>query len=376
MNGWRIGFAMLAAALSLCGCAGRQKIEVPWSVEKAKDWHARTGWLVGCNFAPSTAINQLEMWQKESFDLATIDRELSWAESLGFNSVRVFLHDLLWQADREGFLDRMDQFLAVADKHKIGVMFVLLDGVWDPHPRLGKQRDPKPHLHNSGWVQSPGVEILSNPARHPELKPYIQGVVRRFRTDERIHAWDIFNEPDNPNRSSYGAQETPNKAEMALLLLQRAFEWVREVGPEQPITAGVWSGDWSSPEKLSPINRFMLEESDIITYHCYGPIDDMKAHLEPLKRYGRPIICTEYMARPSGSTFEAILPYLKAEKVGAYNWGFVAGKTQTIYPWETWQKTYTSEPEVWFHDIFRPDGKPFDPKEVKVIRELTGKAGS
>ncbi|MBN1422381.1 MAG: cellulase family glycosylhydrolase, partial [Planctomycetes bacterium] len=314
---------MAAAALVLCGCAGTERIESPWPEEKAMDWYARTGWLVGCNFGPSTAINQLEMWQKESFDLETIDRELGWAESIGFNSVRVFLHDLLWKADREGFLDRMDQFLTVADKHGIGVMFVLLDGVWDPHPELGKQRDPKPHVHNSGWVQSPGVEIISDPARHIELKPYIQGVVRRFRTDERIHAWDIFNEPDNPNASSYGEQETPRKAEMALLLLRSAFAWVREVNPSQPITAGVWSGDWSSPEKLSPINRLMLDESDIITYHCYGNLDAMKALLEPLKRYGRPILCTEYMSRPSGSTFQVILPYLKAEKVGAYNWGFV-----------------------------------------------------
>src|SRR5262245_19617070 len=192
----------------------------PWSVEKANAWYGEKPWLVGCNFAPSTAINQLEMWQAESFDLATIDRELKWAHDLGFNSVRVFLHHLLWEQDAEGFLKRMDQYLEVADKHKIGTMFVLLDAVWDPFlPKLGKQREPKPGLHNSGWVQSPGLDVLKDPKRHDELKGYIQGVIKRFRSDRRVDAWDLFNEPDNRNQSSYGKYEPENKADLSLILL-------------------------------------------------------------------------------------------------------------------------------------------------------------
>src|SRR5215213_6658052 len=140
-----------------------------WSEEKANQWYAGMPWLVGCNFSPSTAINQLEMWQADTFDLPTIDRELGWAEGLGFTSVRVFLHHLLWEQDREGFLKRMDRFLGIAERHQIGVMFVLFDSVWDPHPRLGPQRPPRPHLHNSGWLQSPGYEILRDPRRHDEL---------------------------------------------------------------------------------------------------------------------------------------------------------------------------------------------------------------
>src|SRR3712207_2356557 len=136
-----------------------------WSEERANAWHQKAGWLVGANYAPGYAINQLEMWQADTFDPAAIDRELQWAEDLGFNSMRVFLHHLLWEQDKEGFLKRMDQFLEISDKHKIGVMFVLFDSVWDPNPKLGKQREPQKGLHNSGWVQSPGKEDRSEERR-------------------------------------------------------------------------------------------------------------------------------------------------------------------------------------------------------------------
>jgi hypothetical protein len=346
-----------------------------WTVEKANAWGREMPWLVGCNFGPSSAINELEMWQSDTFDPVVIDRELGFAESLGFNSVRVFLHDLLWEQDSVGFLSRMDRFLEIADKHHIGALFVLFDGVWDPNPRLGKQRDPKPHVHNSGWVQSPGLTVLKNPHRHASLKPYVTGVLSRFKNDKRVHAWDLFNEPDNPNTSAYGKIEAENKAEIALTLLKNEYVWARAVDPSQPLTIGVWLGNWGDPTKLTAMERFMLDNSDVISFHNYGPLDDMKKCVENLRRYNRPILCTEYMARPRGSTFDPILGYLKEQQVAAYNWGFVAGKTQTIYPWETWKTNYTAEPKVWFHDIFRPDGTPFDPKEVEYIKRITGKPG-
>lgn len=366
--------AMVGILAGGCRVIGPQP-SVKWTADRANAWHEEKPWLVGCNFTPSTAINQLEMWQGETFDEATIERELAWAEALGFTSVRVYLHHLLWKQHARGLLQRMERFLRIADRHHIGVMFVLLDGVWDPFPQLGDQRDPRPHVHNSGWVQSPGAKVLREPARHAEVRGYIKGVVGHFRKDRRVHAWDVFNEPDNMNRPAYERFEPENKAELALALLEKAFIWVREAAPTQPVTAAVWSGDWSSDEELSAINRFMLEQSDIITFHCYSDLDRTKECVESLRRYNRPIICTEYMARPAGSTFEDILPYFKEQKVGAYNWGLVAGKTQTIYPWDSWQKRYTAEPPVWFHDIFRQDGTPFDPKEVTLIKKLTGKQG-
>ncbi|WP_148599089.1 glycoside hydrolase 5 family protein [Aquisphaera giovannonii] len=349
----------------------------PWPADRARAWGEAHPWLAGCNFSPSTAINELEMWQADTFDLATIDRELGWAEGLGFNSVRVFLHNIPYDRDPQGFLGRIDAFLSAADRHKIGVVFVLLDACWDPFPVAGKQHAPVPGLHNSGWVQCPGLPILRDPVRHDELKGYVTGVIGRFRDDRRIHAWDLFNEPDNPNRSSYGRQEPPNKAELSLALLKKAFAWARAANPSQPLTAGAWVGDLTDPAKLSPINAFMLDQSDVISFHNYKPLPEMKRDVEALKRYGRPILCTEYMARPAGSRFDPILAYLKSQKVGAYNWGFVAGKTQTIYPWDSWQKPYPAEPPVWFHDILRSDGTPYDRKEVEYIRGVTGarKAG-
>jgi hypothetical protein len=311
------------------------------------------------------------MWQADTFDPVIIDRELGWAEQLGFNTVRVFLHHLLWQEDADGFLGRVDQFLAIADRHHIRVMFVLLDGVWDPFPKAGKQRDHKPGVHNSGWVQSPGVEILENPARYSELRSYIQGVIGRFSADNRILVWDLFNEPDNINRPAYIAEEPTNKAALSLMLLKKVFGWAREVNASQPLTAAVWIGHWGVADKLSPMEKTMLTQSDVITFHNYDPIDGMQACVQNLRRFRRPLICTEYMARPRGSTFDPILEYLKEQKVGAYNWGFVAGKTQTIYPWDSWTNSYTAEPPIWFHDILHKDGTPYSAKEVEFIRSVT-----
>jgi len=115
-----------------------------WSEKAANDWYRKQPWLVGSNYIPGTAINQLEMWQADSFDPATIDRELGWAEGIGMNTMRVFLHDLAWQQDAQGFLHRMDTFLAIAARHRIRPVFVLFDSCWDPAPTPGRQRAPVP----------------------------------------------------------------------------------------------------------------------------------------------------------------------------------------------------------------------------------------
>jgi hypothetical protein len=345
-----------------------------WTAERARAWYDSVGWLVGANFGPSTAINQLEMWQAATWDPATIDRELGWAESLGMNTMRVFLHDALWRQDPRGFLRRIDQFLAIADRHRIRPMLVLFDAVWDPFPKLGPQRTPYPHLHNSGWVQSPGREILLDTARYDRmLKGYVQGVVGRFARDRRVLAWDVFNEPDNINRPAYFVFEPRDKDALSLVLLKKAFAWARAAGATQPLTAGPWKGDWVDESAMPPITRWMLENSDVVTFHSYDPPEAVARLVTALERYGRPIICTEYMARPRGSTFEGVLPLFKERRVGAYNWGFVAGDTQTIYPWDSWTREYTGEPPEWFHDIFRADGSPYRSAEVELIRSLTGK---
>ncbi|MFN7115759.1 MAG: 1,4-beta-xylanase [Saprospiraceae bacterium] len=344
-----------------------------WTKEQANRWYARQPWLVGANFVPSTAINQLEMWQAETFDTATINRELGWANSLGMNTMRVFLHDLAYQQDSIGFLRRIDIYLNIADRHDIKTLIVFFDSVWDPNPKSGKQRDPKPHTHNSGWIQSPGKEALSDSTEYPRLERYVKSVVTRFRNDDRILGWDVWNEPDNTNDGPYGKVELQNKVNYVLPLLQKTFVWVRSANPSQPTTCAIWRGDWSTHEGLSPIEKIQIEESDIISFHNYDNAAEFEKRVNWLLRYNRPILCTEYMARGNGSTFEGSLPIGKKYNIAMYNWGFVNGKSQTIYPWNSWEKTYTAEPEVWFHDIFRADGTPYRQEEVNLIRQLTGK---
>jgi hypothetical protein len=311
------------------------------------------------------------MFQANTFDLPTIDRELGWAQSLGFNSIRVYLQDLLWQQDSAAFLNRLDRFLGVADKHGIGVVFVLFDSCWDPFPKLGLQRAPKPHVHNSGWVQSPGAAVLMDARRQPALKDYVKGVVARFRDDRRVHAWDIWNEPENMNRPAYIEKEPVNKVELMLPLLKQTFAWAREINPSQPLTSGVWIGTWPDPEKLSATEQVQLSQSDVISFHNYNDLASLREAVHHLKRYHRPLLCTEYMSRGNGSFFDPNLGYLKSQGVGAFNWGLVSGKSQTIYPWDSWTKQYDGEPTLWFHDIFRRDGSPYRAEEAAYIKDVT-----
>jgi len=224
-----------------------------WTEQQATAWYQQQPWLVGSNFIPTDAINELEMWQADSFNPQEIDRELGWAESLGMNTMRVFLHDLLWQQDSDGFKKHIDQFLTIAAKHHIRPLFVLFDSCWDPNPKLGPQRPPIPGVHNSGWVQSPGAAALQDPSQQPRLKAYVTGVVGAFANDSRILGWDVWNEPDNTNGD---AQKDPkDKKEIVVSLLPQVFEWARSVEPSQPLTSGIWSGkaeDWADPTKWNP----------------------------------------------------------------------------------------------------------------------------
>jgi len=356
-------------------------IEIPvrertiWSKEKANTWYAKQPWLVGANFTPGNAINQLEMWQAETFDPKKIEEELGWAESIGMNVMRVYLHDLLHKDDAEGFYIRMDEYLAIADKHHIKTLFVLFDSCWDPFPVSGKQRDPKPFLHNSGWVQSPGQKALLDETQTPRLEKYIKETVSHFKNDNRILGWDVWNEPDNMNRPAYDKVETANKEELVYKLLEKAFEWARSVNPSQPLTSGVWAGDWSE-KGMKPILKLQLEQSDIISFHCYDKPADFSNRIKELKRYGKPLLCTEYMARPNGSTFEGFLPIAKENKIAMMNWGLVDGKTQTKFPWDSWTKKYTSAPPVWFHEVFHTDGTPYKKSETDFIRKITSEVNS
>lgn len=361
-----------ALAIGTIGSATAQVSMARWTEAKANEWYARQPWLVGANYIPSNAINQLEMFQAATFDTAINDRELGLAESIGMNTARVFLQDQLWEQDPEGFKKRLNTFLDIAAKHHIRPLLVLFDSCWDTNPQLGPQHPPIPGVHNSGWVQSPGKERLMNPADEPKLKAYVMGVVGAFAEDDRILGWDIWNEPDNQGLDA--EKDVPAKVRRVDELLPKAFAWAREAGATQPLTSGVWTGDWSDPAKESATTKIQLAESDIITFHNYGWPEEFEARIRELEPLHRPIICTEYMARGAGSTFDNSLPIAKRYNVGAINWGLVAGKTQTYLPWDSWKRPYVLiQPTVWFHDVFHEDGTPYRQHEADLIRQLTGR---
>jgi hypothetical protein len=368
---------LLAVVIVFAVGAATAAQEIRWTEKVAADWYAKQPWLVGSNYIPANAINELEMWQADTFDPKRIDTELGWAEAIGLNTMRVFLHDLPWQQDAAGFKKRIDTFLQISAKHHIKPLFVLFDSCWDPEPRLGKQHAPRPGVHNSGWVQSPGAKALQDPAQYPRLEAYVKGVVGAFAKDERVLGWDIWNEPDNGNGGSYKDLEPKNKDELVIALLPRAFEWARTAHPIQPLTSGVWKDDWAVPEKLGPGAKIQIAMSDVISFHSYDKPEVFEKKVLSLQQYHRPILCTEYMARGNGSTFQGTLPIAKKYDVAAINWGLVAGKTQTYLPWDSWQHPYTDrEPAIWFHEIFRTDGTPYTSEETAFIKQMTGRGST
>ncbi|QDA59672.1 glycoside hydrolase 5 family protein [Hymenobacter jejuensis] len=326
-----------------------------WTTEKANAWYQQHQWMTGANFIPSTAINQLEMWQAATFDPTTIDKELGWAEGIGFNTMRVFLHHLAWQQDPKGFKQRLDQYLGIADKHHIQTIFVFFDDCWGKDPKIGTQPAPKTGIHNSGWVQDPGDPASKDSTQFPALQKYVTDVLTQFGKDKRIALWDLYNEPGNNSKN-----------DTSLPLVRNVFAWARAANPEQPVSVGLWNWDF---EKL---NSYQATHSDVVTYHNYEDVSMHQRVIQLLRATGRPLICTEYMARPRNSRFATVLPMMKKENVGAINWGLVDGKTNTKYAWDT-PLADGSEPIEWFHEVFRKDGTPYRQDEVDLIKKLNKK---
>jgi hypothetical protein len=381
-----------------------------WTEERAWKWSKEQPWRVGTNFISSSAINQLEFWQEDTFDPDLIDKELELSASIGMNTHRVFLHDLLWEQDSIGFIKRIDKYLSISEKHGIKTMLVFFDDVWNPSPQLGKQPEPIPNVHNSGWVQSPGAKLLRDTLAHGKLESYVKGVLEHFTNDERVLIWDLYNEPGQVGIASYeitkertkvlynkiGLEITDenyplydlkqiddrtNKKYYTLQLLKKVVRWARDVNPSQPITTGIydWNSDWGNFEELSDLDQFILSSSDIISFHEYGDKASLIKRIDQLNQYNRPLMCTEYLNRGNnsggwndeneGNTFYAYLPLFKKHKVAAYNWGFVSGKTNTIYPWKSWDSTYSNPPTHWHHDVFDKNLQPFSKKEVEFIQQ-------
>lgn len=349
-----------------------------WSAARANKWHEQQPWFVGCNFTPSTAINQLEMWQADTFDEASIERELGWAAELGFNSVRVFLHDLVWQADPQGFKQRIDRFLTIAWSKGVHTMFVIFDDCWFP-PTAGKQPEPIAGMHNSAWAQSPGHAVVRDPTQWRRLEAYVKDIISTFGQDERVCVWDLYNEPGNvflPLATQATYQALPRALagcvrhlllrSPSLGLLRNTFKWARECNPSQPLTAPLWVPNTS-------LNSFQLAASDVVSFHQYADAEKLDTRIAKLQQtHNRPVMCTEFLSRSLHSKFETHLPVFHDKKVAAYCWGLVSGKTQTIHHWN--DKPGSPEPDIWHHDVLRADGSPYAKTEALAIKKWTSKA--
>ena len=324
-----------------------------WTEARAQAWADSHGWLSGANFLPATAINQVEMWQSDTWDPKTIERDLKWAASIGMNSMRVFLHDIAWEQDPTGFKRRVDEYLRIADRHNIKTLFVFFDDCHRPEAKPGRQPAPRPGIHNSGWVQSPSVERKKDPAQWKVLERYVKDTVGAFRADKRVVGWDVYNEPGN---SGYG--------DSTQRLLLSACTWIRACKPVQPLTVGAWGAN-------AEHDALFIRLSDVVSFHTYSRLADVYERVAELKKIGRPLWCTEWLARTQHKV-EEVLPLLQQQRVGAINWGLVDGKMQTKFPWGSPENA--PEPTPWFHDVFRADGTPYDSKEIEIWKQCRAAA--
>jgi hypothetical protein len=333
-----------------------------WPEEKAWEWYAEVAPIFGCNYLPRTAVNSTEMWQKETFDPKTIDQELGWARKAGYNSLRVFLQYVVWQDDPEGLKQRMEQFLEIAAQHRIRVMFVpFCDCRFERRdPYAGKQADPIPGVHNSRWVPSPGHQRVNDRSAWPDLERYIKDVVGHFAKDRRVLIWELYNEP---GMSGQGEKSLP--------LVVETFRWAREVNPTQPLMIQGWPLDVIEAPggKLTTDgpSRVMLDLSDVVGTHFYDKPELLEREIEILSEYERPMFCTEWLRRQSNNRFETILPIFARHGVSCYHWGLVAGRTQTYLEGG---RSKDPNPKVWRHDVFHPDGTPYDPGEFELLRQF------
>ncbi len=350
---------LTAAVLCSLTLSAKKPVNTQWTPEQASAWWAETEWPVGCCYVPTYAINQFEMWQEDTFNPEILDREMALCEELGFNMVRIYLHEMLWFQDKEGFKKRIDQMLDIAGRHGVRVTFTFCTNGGGPE-KLGKQPEPKPFVHGGGhWCQSPHKDIFNNKDRWPEFKAYLQDILRTFKDDKRIVYWCLYNEPEN-------LKDGRN----CLEFMTEMYKWAWEVRPSQPLTSPVWHrpGFRGATTKLDMV-AFVLTNSDIITFHCYYTPAELETFINMLSRFNRPMICQEYLARNFGSAFETCLPIMKREKVGALNWGLAEGKCEYRFPWG--HKASEGEPPVWFHSIFWHDYTPYSEVEVDILKKIT-----
>jgi hypothetical protein len=343
---------ILALLFLLYAITSQAQTGAKWSTDKAWEWYNSTSWVCGFNYIPSNAINYTAMWDKTSFSPDLIDRELALAASTGFNAVRVVLQYIVWAEDPKYFKDTFTRFLSICSKYKIKVMPCFFDDCvfgTNRDPNLGIQPEPFKGWYAWAWSPSPGHTIASDSTNLPKLEKYVKDIISTYKDNPAILLWDLYNEPTN---SGMGNKSFP--------LVKGVFRWAREVNPSQPVSIGTWNNN-------KELNDIIYANSDVITFHSYNPRPAVEKTIQELKLQKRPMICTEWLNRPRGSSVEGILPLFAAEKVGAMHWGLVNGKTQTDLPWghRPGDGPYY---RVWQHDLYTTDFKVYSPYEIQLFK--------
>ena len=354
-----------------------------WSKEKAWEWYNSRPWFRGCNYMSADCANRIDQWQELGFEerFATTEKELKLMQETGFNTVRLIIEYVVWKEEHDGFMERFDRYLSLCAKYGISAMIVLANDCMPPKTERWKMPYVGEQQYDLGYH---GGKMHSQHGAHPGPAPHfylddaesredylrmVEEIVTKYKDDERVCIWDVYNEPGNSYRK-----------DITLPNLKKMFKSVRSCEPSQPVTAGInWiDNDLLSDEDvpLHEINQYVIDNSDIITYHFYHDYYRHIRVIKRLKKEGRPIMNTEWLGRCLGNDVFSLFPLFYLEKIGCYNWGFVAGKYQTYEPWEgTWQKYLNgTETDVdftkWFHDLYRPNHRPYDPKEIDLIKQF------
>lgn len=350
-----------------------------WSKEKAWEWYNARPWMRGCNYMSADCANRVDQWQELGFEerFKTTEEELKLMQETGFNTVRLVLEYVVWKEEHDGFMERFDRYLSLCAKYGISCMIVLANDCMPPKterwkmPYVGEQtydwgyHGGKKHSQHAAHSEPAPHFYLDEEESREDYFKMVTEIVTRYKNDERICIWDVYNEPGNSRR-----------LDITLPNLKRLFELVRSIDPSQPLTVGLFKikGDENIP--LNEIEQYALDNSDIVSYHFYMDYNEHIKIIKRLKKEGRPILNTEWLGRCLHNDVFSLFPLFYLEKIGCYNWGFVAGKYQTYEPWEgTWQKYENgSATDVdftkWFHDLYRPNHRPYDPKEIELIKEF------
>lgn len=351
-------------------------MKTQWTPQQANEWYQKLGWLRGCNFIGSDCANRLDMFQKYKSEekLATAERELALCQKIGFNTVRLWANFDVYYAEPDSYMEIFDRYIDLCDKYGQKVMVVLAHE--EDLPRgdvfIPKKMGEQPYALGYHFGRDPlSEEEQAKEERHyleyPELREkyleMVRSTVRKYAHDERVFCWNVMNEPGI------------TLGDRALELLPILFDTVRAEDPEQPLCADIWRG-FENGKAESAAEQLALELSDVISFHCYSPYWKVVVRIKELQKLGRPLFMTEWLNRVNHSTVEEIYPLLYLENIANYCWGFVVGKTQTNEPWDVmWEQYERGERRdydftKWQHDLFRTNGRPYDPNEIKLIRRF------